>query len=119
MDPNSWSAKWRSAAAYVYLLICLCDFVVMPMYYEYMNNRVSSTQYVELALKFKDSSGQIEALKSLRMARVWEPLTLQSTGLFHVAFGAILGVVAWKGKEHVLPERDDSDDVTPPKKPSK
>lgn len=101
MDPNSWSAKWRSAAAYVYLLICLGDFMLMPMYYEFLNHKIQAAEFVELALQFEGPATQIEALKAIRQTRVWQPLTLQSTGLFHVAFGGILGVVAWKGKEKV------------------
>lgn len=101
MDPNSWSAKWRSAAAYVYLLICLGDFMLMPMYYEFLNHKTQTAEFVELALRFDGAATQIEALKAIRQTRVWQPLTLQSTGLFHVAFGGILGVVAWKGKEKI------------------
>lgn len=76
--------------------------MLMPMYYEYMNHKVQAAQYVELALKFENGAAQIEALKAVRQTRVWEPLTLQATGLFHVAFGAILGVAAWtRGNEKI------------------
>ncbi len=112
MDPNSWSAKWRSAAAYVYLAICLSDFMLMPMYYEWLNYKVQTAQFVQLALQFDGAATQIEALKAIRQTRVWEPLTLQATGLFHVAFGAILGVVAWKGREKVSSASEPTDTTT-------
>lgn len=115
MDPNSWSAKWRSAAAYVYLLICLSDFMLIPMYYEFLNHKVQTAEFVGLALKFDGSASQIEALKAIRQTRVWQPLTLQSTGLFHVAFGGILGVVAWKGKEKISVANEPNTNTENPK----
>lgn len=92
---DSWYMKsWRPAAAYVYLFICLSDFVLMPVYYEYAK-RIHSSEFVQLALKFPEGITQIEALRVIRQNESWEPLTLQATGLFHIAFGAILGVSAW------------------------
>jgi hypothetical protein len=100
---EAWYAKsWRPAAAYVYLAICLSDFVFMPIYYEYANHKMQTQQFVSMALQFQDTTGQIEALRVIRQARVWEPITLQSTGLLHIAFGGILGVAAWtRGQEKV------------------
>lgn len=97
-----YTKAWRPIAAYIYLLICLCDFMIMPIYYEYANNRVRAQQYVELALKFEGPVAQLESLKTLKETREWDPVTLKSNGLFHMAFGAILGVSAWtRGKEKI------------------
>lgn len=98
-----WSVfGWRPTAAYVYLLICLSDFMLMPLYYEIMNHKLQTAQFVQLALQFPEGVAQIEALKAIRETRVWEPLTLKATGLFHMAFGAILGVTAWtRGQEKI------------------
>jgi hypothetical protein len=100
---EAWYSKsWRPAAAYVYLAICVCDFIVMPMYYEYTNHMTHSQQFVGMALKFSEPASQIEALRLLGESRSWEPITLKSTGLLHMAFGAILGVAAWtRGQEKV------------------
>lgn len=82
--------------------------MLMPMYYEVMNSKVQTSQFVELALRFPDGAAQIEALKAIRQTRTWEPLTLAASGLFHLAFGAILGVTAWtRGQEKI--ERVKSD----------
>lgn len=95
-----WYDSWRSFAAYVYLLICLTDFIFMPVYYEYTNKLLDDVKIVELATRIKDPALQVEALKVLHDRRIWKPLTLSESGLLHVAFGAILGVSAWtRGKE--------------------
>lgn len=97
-----WKEAWRPAAAAVYLIICLLDFGIMPLIYEWMNASLSNNTLVELALRFVDSAAQIEALHTLKQSRVWVPLTLQGNGMFHIAFGAILGVAAFtRGQEKV------------------
>lgn len=89
-------------AAYVYLVICICDFIVMPAYYEYANHKMHVIQQVEMALRFPEGVQQVEALRIIKETRAWEPITLVSGGLLHMAFGAILGVAAWsRGKEKV------------------
>jgi hypothetical protein len=63
---------------------------------------MSNSALVDLALKFTNPAAQIEALQALKVSRVWVPLTLQGNGMFHIAFGAILGVGAFaKGQEKV------------------
>jgi len=42
--------------------------------------------------------------------QVWVPITLQGSGIFHVSFGAILGVTSWtRGQEKLktVPEVDE------------
>jgi hypothetical protein len=97
-----WQEAWQPAAAAVYLFICLLDFGVMPLIYEWINASMSNSALVDLALKFTNPAAQIEALQALKVSRVWVPLTLQGNGMFHIAFGAILGVGAFaKGQEKV------------------
>lgn len=78
---NSWlQNKWRPISAMVYLAICVFDFVIFPMLWA-------------LFLVLTDS-----AEKSM----MWDPLTLKGSGLFHISFGAILGVSAFtRGQEKV------------------
>lgn len=98
--------SWRPLAAYVYLFICICDFVLLPVYYEYVKT-IQETRLVEMALMFPEGASQIEALKTLQTRESWNPLTLQATGLFHLAFGAILGVSAWtREKDKTSGDRD-------------
>lgn len=86
-----WSWSWRSLAAVVYLIICLSDFLFMPIYREYVYTSMSATQMVRLAMEMEDGAAQIEALKVLREDRTWSPIT---NDMFHLSFGAILGVSA-------------------------
>ena len=63
--------KWRPVAAWVYLLIVTVDFVLFPVFFAwyYYFTKTPMIQFV--------------------------PLTIQGGGLFHVAFGAIIGVTSW------------------------
>ena len=76
---NSWvRRKWRPLTGVTYIFINICDFVVFPVLWN-------------LAQLFTDAAltGYI-------------PLTLQAGGLFHLSFGAILGVAAWsRGQEKI------------------
>lgn len=65
--------KWRPAMAWMYLVVCLFDFIVGPIFYAWF------------AWKTKDFSS----------FGGWEPLTIQGGGLFHLAMGGILGITAW------------------------
>lgn len=99
---QTWKQAWRPAAAYIYLVICIMDFIIFPGYYTIANSRASNTATVAESLKFKDSASQIEALKTLRREQVWTPITTSGAGMLHLAFGSILGVAAWtRGKEKI------------------
>jgi len=99
---------WRQAAAYTYLLICLMDFVFMPVYFEWHNARMNNADLITLATRFQDGPSQIAALQTLREQRAWKPITLDSAGWVHVSFGAILGVSAFTRKRRE--EEEDEDD---------
>jgi hypothetical protein len=96
---NWLEQNWHPLCGAVYLSICLLDFCLLPIYYEYTNYNLSAVNTVQLALQFKDSAAQIAALTALHAQHAWTPITLQQNGLFHLAFGAILGVGIWsKGR---------------------
>ena len=95
---------WRPAAATVYLLICLFDFVAMPLVVQASHKQVDWTAAVTQSLKFSDPAAQMHALDVLteRSSRVWDPLTLKESAFFHIAFGAILGAAAFtRGQEKI------------------
>ena len=71
-DSESWvSAKWRPCVGWMYISICMCDFIFFPVFW------TSFQGYLHSSLT------------------QWNPITLQSGGLFHMAMGAILGVAAY------------------------
>jgi hypothetical protein len=71
--------QWRPMMAIVYMIINLCDFLLFPIIWTLLQIH---------------GNGEVK--------QQWVPLTLSNGGLFHMAFGAILGVAAWtRGQEKV------------------
>lgn len=65
------NSTWRPVVAWCYIVICLFDFVVAPVFFSILQWNLNQT-IVQ-----------------------WTPLTLQGAGLIHMAFGAIIGITAW------------------------
>ena len=82
-DPKQWEtdtsrqdehwakAYWRPAMGWLYMIICLVDFVIFPVIAMFLP-LITKTPYV-----------------------AWQSLSLSNGGLIHMAFGAILGVAAY------------------------
>ena len=87
-----WKGYWRPAAAAIYLFICTMDFVILPMT---MVKSADPATTVDLAMKFTAPAARIQALQTLQSKKQWVPLTTQGNGIFHLAFGAILGAAAF------------------------
>ena len=71
-DNTAWMQNlWRPCMGWMYMLICLLDMAVFPVLWAFWQgfNHTSITQ--------------------------WDPLTLKSSGLFHIAMGAVLGISAF------------------------
>ena len=66
------NSKWRPAMGWMYMLVCIADFVLFPVLW-------SLVQVV--------GGGEVRTQ--------WSPITLQGAGLFHMAMGAILGIAAY------------------------
>lgn len=64
-------AYWRPGMAWLYMIICLVDFVIFPVVAMFLPI-IFKTPYV-----------------------AWQSLSLSNGGLIHMAFGAILGVAAY------------------------
>jgi hypothetical protein len=100
-DPTTYNLEdvfkryWRPIAAYVYLAICLFDFIAMPIFKEMQRDSVNMQAFAEV-MKIQDKDVQLKALEQLELNKLeWHPITLEGGGLFHISFGAILGVAAW------------------------
>ena len=91
---------WRPVAAYIYLAICMFDFVGMPVYITYLNEQVNTEAFAEIR-QLQDKEVKLAALEQLDLgSQEWAPLTLAGGGLFHLSFGAILGISAFtRGQE--------------------
>lgn len=83
-NEESWmKTYWRPAAGWIYLLICVMDFVVFPLLAMIMP-LVANAFGIQITYQ------------------PWEALTLSNGGLIHLAFGAILGIAAWtRGSEKI------------------
>jgi len=77
---------WRWTALCVYLVICLYDFMVVPIWYGL--NRPDLGTFIEILNTVKDPLIQLELMKKLTGQH--NPFTLMNGGIFHLAFGAIL-----------------------------
>ena len=62
---------WRTALAWSYVWICMFDFCIGPVIYNFLQY-YNPGQHVEM----------------------WQAITLQGGGLYHLAMGAILGISA-------------------------
>lgn len=90
---EKWFVKhWRPAAAWIYLGICVFDFVAMPLYH--MQSQGSLNRIVEISMQLRPED-RLSAIVQLSRKTTWEPITLGDGSFFHLSFGAILGVAAW------------------------
>lgn len=80
---------WRPLAAMVYLLICIFDFVIAPVI-----AGINDLPPTVIAEAVKGVDPQVGVVLATARPQ-WQPLTMQGSGLFHISFGAILGVAAW------------------------
>lgn len=71
---SAWFRRdWRIVAAAVYLVINVFDFIIFPILTMILPHYFPQVPY-----------------------HPWTPMTTENGGLFHLAFGAILGVSAWQ-----------------------
>jgi hypothetical protein len=69
---NWMTSKWRPMMGWMYMAVCIFDFVLAPILWSL-----------------------IQAIYKGNINVQWQPLTLQGAGLFHISMGAVLGVAAW------------------------
>lgn len=113
-DANGPIAKalrslWRPLAAVTYLSICVFDFIIAPYFVQAQPHDLAEIFKYVLQMSVEQQS---EALNIMMNKGNWQSLTLQGGGLFHIAFGAILGAAAWtrgmEKRERVAVEKTSS-----------
>lgn len=89
-DMNKWyQSVWLPFAAATYIVICIFDFIIMPVYVTAHNSRIENAVFA--TLQGKDAATFADGLvKANQAQRQWNPLTLLGAGMFHLAFGALL-----------------------------
>ena len=72
MNNENLYTRWRPAVAWSYLAVCLFDFMIGPMFFN--------------VLQYLDSDTSIT---------MWQSITLQGGGIYHLSMGALVGVSAF------------------------
>jgi len=75
--------RWRPMSGWLYLLICLFDFIIAPILWSLMQLLINSSVQTQ-----------------------WQPLTLMGGGLLHVSFGAIMGITSFGRTKEKLAGKD-------------
>lgn len=78
-DGQTWmQANWRAAMGWQYLIVCLFDFMLAPIFMAWF------AYFTKTPLV------------------AWVPLTVQGGGLYHLAMGAVVGITSYaKSKEKI------------------
>jgi len=88
---SAWYQKtWLPFAAATYIIICIFDFMIMPVYVTAHNSRIENAVFARLEDDKSAAAFADGLVKSNQAARQWNPLTLLGGGMFHLAFGALL-----------------------------
>jgi hypothetical protein len=74
--------KWRPMMAWTYMAICICDFILFPVLWS-----------------------SLQALQHGAVSIQWVPITLEDSGLLHIAMGAVLGIAAYGRTQEKLQDR--------------
>lgn len=86
---NKWYQKmWRPAAAGIYFLIVVFDFVIMPAVIG--NQSPNIAEVATIVNELENPEAQVVLINEAISGSNWEPLTLGAGGIFHIAFGALL-----------------------------
>ena len=88
-----YHSLWVPSCAAIYLIICIFDFLAMPVYTAYANSQTQATLIAKLDPKDMATFAD-DIIKSVYANHQWNPITLMGSGLFHLSFGSILGAAA-------------------------
>ena len=89
-DEDWMQKKWRPAMGWMYMLVCMADFVAFPILWSL-----------------------VQVIGGGRVETQWSPITLQGAGLFHMAMGAILGIAAYGRTQEKLNDKAGASLPTP------
>ena len=95
-DEPWFTSRWRPAAAWVYLFICIFDFVLAPVGTSALN------AYQHIPNTHENS---------------WQTLTTQGGSIFHLSFGAIIGISAYGRTREKIAYDGEGDNSTPVNSP--
>ena len=77
--------KWRPAMGWMYMAVCICDFIIYPVLWS-----------------------MLQAVYSGSVTSQYQPATLMGAGLFHIAMGAVLGIAVYGRTKEKLADASQS-----------
>jgi len=90
---------WKAFSGGVYLIICVFDFIVVPVWIGLNRPQLPVEQLLKL-----EPAVQMKVIDAYTYQH--EPFTLKGAGMFHLAFGALLTGSAIAGRKIITPEKD-------------
>lgn len=105
---NSWDSEfekteekwtnWKTIAGYAYVLICVTDFLIMPIATQW--NKIDTKEELMEIIDEHGIDYGLRVMEKMRGTHQWTPVTMTGGGLFHISFGAILtGAALTRGIE--------------------
>lgn len=88
---EKWYQTWRPAMAYLYMILCIGDYIIRPAVNYKSNRDFDFTKAVE-SVKGLDSGVQVGAIGLLKDKGFISPILNE---FVHLAFGAVLGISAF------------------------
>jgi hypothetical protein len=90
---------WKAFSGGVYLVICVFDFIIVPVWIGLNRPQLPVEQLLKL-----EPAVQMKVIDAYTYQH--EPFTLKGAGMFHLAFGALLTGSAIAGRKTITPEKD-------------
>jgi len=91
---SPWKSNWRPAMGWLYLSVCVCDFILFPIMFT--------------VVQFWEEQAANDAF------RQWQPITLAGAGFFHIAMGAVLGITSYgRTQEKIEDKKIVAQTITP------
>lgn len=84
-----YAPRIKPLAATCYLIICLFDFIIAPIWHEQ-----TQEDYLSMLKAMKGLDPSVQQIIVAKERMMWQPITLMGGALFHISFGAILTGVA-------------------------
>jgi hypothetical protein len=82
---SPWKTNWRPAMGWLYLAVCICDFIIFPIMF-------TIVQFWQIPV-----AGEA--------FRQWNPITLSGAGFFHIAMGAVLGITSYGRSQEKIEDK--------------
>ena len=79
-ESETWlKSVWRPAMAWMYMVVCIFDFILFPIMWAVMQRTDETEKLVQ-----------------------WIPITMSGAGFFHITMGVIIGISTWKRTEEKI-----------------